>query len=85
MKEPECMEIKADIVPKEFIGEKNLQEKIIDNCTSLKIIRGLCRLPQAGSLANELLKEILIKHGYYETTTTQELWKQPSDQPFSHS
>ena len=32
-------------------------------------------LPQAGILANKLLKQCLTKHGYYEVAHTPGLWK----------
>ena len=35
-------------------------------------------LPQAGILANKLLRERLLKHGYYEMPHTPGLWKHVS-------
>jgi hypothetical protein len=37
--------------------------------------RGVYGLPQAGKLANDLLKERLAKHGYTSTPTTPGLWQ----------
>ena len=39
-------------------------------------------LPQSGILANKLLRECLLKHGYYEMPHTPALWKHVS-QPIS--
>jgi hypothetical protein len=40
-----------------------------------RVDKGMYGLPQAGMLANKLLKERLDKHGYFETTHTPGLWK----------
>ncbi len=37
-----------------------------------------CGLPQAGRLANDLLRQRLNKQGYYETQTTPGLWRHSS-------
>jgi hypothetical protein len=39
-----------------------------------RVDKGMYGLPQAGMLANKLLKERLAKHGYFETTHTPGLW-----------
>ena len=41
----------------------------------MKIIRGMYGLPQSGILANKLLKERLIQHGYEELPHTPGLFK----------
>jgi hypothetical protein len=41
----------------------------------MEIRRAMYGLPQAGKLANKLLKELLAKHGYYEVVHTPGLWK----------
>jgi hypothetical protein len=41
----------------------------------MEIRRAMYGLPQAGILANKLLKQRLAKHGYYEVTHTPGLWK----------
>jgi hypothetical protein len=41
----------------------------------MRIDRGLYGLPQAGIIANELLAEILAKHGYYQVRHTPGLWR----------
>ena len=75
MKDPEYMKIKATLVPKTFIDEYKLQDHIHNGYIYLKIIRGMYGLPQAGRLANKLLKKQLSKKGYYKTLTTPGLWK----------
>lgn len=55
--------------------EYNLKEKVVNDHIYMKIIRGMYGLPQAGRLANNLLKQRLSKYSYYETNTTPGLWK----------
>ena len=45
----------------------------------MEIRKGMYGLPQAGILANKLLKERLARHGYFEQPHTPGLWK-----PLSH-
>jgi hypothetical protein len=44
----------------------------------MEILKGMYGLPQAGILANKLLKKRLAKHGYYEQLHTPGLWKHTS-------
>jgi hypothetical protein len=39
------------------------------------ILKGMYGLPQAGILANKILKEQLVRHGYFEQPHTPGLWK----------
>jgi hypothetical protein len=41
----------------------------------MEICKGMYGLPQAGILANKLLKECLARHGYFEQPHTLGLWK----------
>ena len=41
----------------------------------MEIIRGMYGLPQAGILANQLLRKRLKPHGYFEVEHTPGLWK----------
>ena len=51
----------------EIIYEYNLKEKVhTDGYVYIEIQKGMYGLPQAGMLANKLLKRRLAKHGYYE-------------------
>ena len=40
----------------------------------MEIIRGMYGLPQLGILADNLLKQCLINHGYYQAKQTPGLW-----------
>ena len=44
----------------------------------MEIVRGMYGLPQAGVLANQLLRKRLEPHGYYEVEHTPGLWKHES-------
>ena len=48
---PEFMRIEAKLVPQAFIDANNLSSKIYKGYIYMKIVRGLCGLPQAGMLA----------------------------------
>ena len=41
----------------------------------VEVRKGMFGLPQAGILANKLLKKRLAKHGYYECARTPGLWR----------
>jgi hypothetical protein len=41
----------------------------------LKMRRAVSGLPQAGILADKLLRKRLLSHGYYECANTPGLWK----------
>ena len=63
-----CMPIK--IIPQEIIDHYNLLPKVKNGFVYMEIRRGMYGLPQAGVLANKLLKERLIKYGYYKVPHT---------------
>ena len=44
----------------------------------MRIVQGLYGLPQAGILANKLLRKHLAPHGYYELPHTPGLWRHVS-------
>jgi hypothetical protein len=71
----EYMRIKADLVPEEFKQLYNLHDKIHNGYIYMEIRRGCYGLPQAGILANKLLKKRLATHGYYELPHTPGLFK----------
>jgi hypothetical protein len=74
----EYMRIKADLVPEAFIAAYNLKDKIYKGYLYMEIRRGCYGLPQAGVLANKLLKERLAKQGYFELPHTPGLFKHTS-------
>ena len=63
-----------NLIPPKFIEENNLTAKIKNGYLYIEIIRGMYGLPQAGVLANKLLKERLRESGYHETTHTPGLF-----------
>ena len=69
--------------PDEIIAEYNLQDKVhSDGAVYIEIRKGMYGLPQAGMLANKLLKCQLAKYGYYEVRHTPGYWRhmwQPID------
>jgi len=71
----EYMKMKISIFPQEFIDAYNLQDKVINGYVYMEIQRGMYGLPQAGILANKLLRERLEVHGYFELPHTPGLWK----------
>ena len=45
--------------------------------------KGMYGLPQAGSLAHELLEQQLNQEGYFQSKTIPGLWKHKTSQKFS--
>ena len=65
LKRPEYIHIKLADIPQEVIDEYNLQDKATpDGSIHIVVNKGMYGLPQAGLLANELLKKRLNKNGY---------------------
>jgi hypothetical protein len=76
MEREEYVHIAINLIPPEIINEYNLKELVDANGSVLaRVDKGMYGLPQAGMLANKLLKERLDKHGYYETSHTPGLWR----------
>ena len=69
------MKISINLIPQEFIDLYKLQDKIKNGFVYCEIVRGMYGLPEAGVLANKLLKERLAKHGYSEVDHTPGLFK----------
>ncbi len=68
--------IQISDVPNEVIREYKLREKATKNGSIyIGVKRGIYGLPQAGLLANELLKKCLNKHGYQQSKLVLGLWK----------
>jgi hypothetical protein len=62
-------------IPPEFIKIYDLKKIAApDGTIYVKIQKGMYGLPQAGILAQNLLKERLNKHGYHQSPTTPGLW-----------
>eukprot|EP00804_Cyclotella_cryptica_P007932 CCRYP_019848-RA/>CCRYP_019848-RA protein AED:0.05 eAED:-0.05 QI:0/-1/0/1/-1/1/1/0/1335 len=71
----EYMRIPLEIIPTHIIDQYNLRDKAKNGFLYMEIRRAMYGLPQAGILANKLLKQRLAKYGYYEVVHTPGLWK----------
>ena len=69
------MRMQLDILPEEIIDKYNLRAIAHKGWIYIRIKRGMYGLPEAGILANKLLKERLSKSGYYECQYTPGLYK----------
>jgi hypothetical protein len=74
MPDPEYVCIKVEDIPAEFIEEYNLEGCYPDGWIYFQICQGCCGLPQAGILANDLLRSRLLAEGYYSADSTLGLW-----------
>ena len=64
-------------IPSEVIKEYKLYETdkvTTDGFVYVKVCTGMYGLPQAGTLAQQLLKKCLNKRGYYQSKTVPGLW-----------
>ena len=69
------MRILIELIPQEFIDLYQLQDKVKNGFVYCEIIRGMYGLPEAGVLANKLLKTRLKEHDYFEVKHTPGLFK----------
>eukprot|EP00804_Cyclotella_cryptica_P028183 CCRYP_011053-RC/>CCRYP_011053-RC protein AED:0.33 eAED:0.33 QI:0/0/0/1/0/0/2/0/415 len=69
------MRIPIKIIPDHIIDQYHLRKKVKNRYVYMEIRRAMYGLPQAGILANKLLKQRLAKHGYYKVVHTPGLWK----------
>ena len=74
LKRPEYMRLPLKIFPREILDKYNLEKIAVDGWVYAQIDGGMYGLPQAGVLANKLLKERLRESGYHETTHTPGLF-----------
>jgi hypothetical protein len=73
---PEFIQIKLTDIPDKVIKEYKLREIATKNGSIfIRAKRGMYGLPQAGLLANKLLKKRLNKHRYQQSKWVPELWK----------
>jgi hypothetical protein len=75
MPNPEYVRIKITDIPAEFIKEYKLAGTDRDGWIYFEIRRGCYGLPQAGILANDLLRSRLLVEGYYEVESSPGLWR----------
>ena len=71
----EYMKLKLSDLPEYFVERYNLEPKLDKNGqVYVKIRQGMYGLPQAGLLAQQLLKERLNAKGYSQSTLVPGLW-----------
>jgi hypothetical protein len=76
MARPKFMRMKIKALPAKIIELYKLNDKATsDGFIYIKIQKGMYGLPQAGILAQELLKKCLNKHGYCQSPLTPGLWR----------
>jgi hypothetical protein len=74
MPESEHISIKILDIPNELINKDKLAGLDRDGWIYFKIRQGCYGLPQAGILANDLLRSCLEAEGFYEAASTPGLW-----------
>jgi hypothetical protein len=74
----EYMRIPFELFPPWIVAQYNLLTKVHRGHIYLEMRRAVWGLPQAGILANKLLRKRLAPHGYYECKQTPGLWKHTS-------
>jgi hypothetical protein len=76
MKRLEYMQLKITDIPDEIIQEYKLMLLITqDRYIYCEITRGMYGLPQAGIIAQELLKKRLAEYGYHQSKIINGFWK----------
>ena len=75
LKNYECLRTNMKTMPEEIIKEHGLEELQHNGWVRVEIRKGVYVSPQAGMLANDLLKERLQLAGCYPTSTTPGLWR----------
>ena len=66
----EYMRFRLELIPEEIRKQYNLDAIAVNGWVYVEIRKGMYGLPQAGILANKLLKQRLAKHGYYKCKHT---------------
>ena len=69
------MRIPIALFPQHTIDQYDLNTHKKDGFVYVEIRKAIYGLPQAGILANKLLKKRLKPHGYYEVPHTPGLWR----------
>jgi hypothetical protein len=73
----EYMRLQLSDMPKDIIAHYKLKKiATLEGCIYCEIQKGMYGLPQAGIIAQQLLKEYLQKDGYRQSKTTPGLWQQ---------
>ena len=71
----EYMRVPLELIPQHIIDQYDLTTKAKNGFVYCEIQKGIYGLPQAGILANKLLKKRLAKFGYFEVPNTPGLWR----------
>ena len=71
----EYMKIPLSLFPQWTKTQYNLDTHALNNFVYIEMRRAVWGLPQAGILANKLLKKRLAPHGYYKCANTPGLWR----------
>ena len=66
----ENMKMPLSLFPQDIINNYGLNDKVLNGYVHMKTCKGMYGLPQAGILANKLLKKCLAIHSYYEQPHT---------------
>ena len=74
MNQHEFLQMYIDLIPPEFVEKYDLYTKVLNGYIYVRIIQCMYGLPQAGMLANNLLKEWLGNHGCFEVPHTPGLF-----------
>jgi hypothetical protein len=74
----EYMKMPLNLFPPWIIAQYDLHNKVVGGFVYLQMRKAVWGLPQAGILANKLLRKRLAPHGYYECKHTPGLWKHTS-------
>ncbi len=74
----EYMKMPLSFFPQDIIDHYGLNNKALNGYVYMEIYKGKYGLPQAGILANKLLKKRLAIHGYYKQPHTPGLFRHES-------
>jgi hypothetical protein len=75
MKEYEYMRLRLELIPDGIINKYDLRSLADAGWVYVEIQMGMYGLPQAGILANKLIKQRLNAKGYYQCQHTPGLWR----------
>ena len=71
----EYMKMPIGLFPTWIVDQYELKKHVLNGFIYLEMRRAVWGLPQAGILANKLLRKRLLPHGYYECSNTPGLWR----------
>ena len=71
----EYMKMPLSVFPEHIVRQYKLDQHAKNGFVYIEIRKAIYGLPQAGILANQLLRRRLRPHGYYEVLHTPGLWK----------